>query len=141
MIEAKKASFKFEKFKIPSFSYNESKNNSGSLKIVFNPSGYYNPIIGEFDLTLEFIGSDENGKNVITVTSIATFKFEDNTPLSDLPDYFYINAIAILFPYMRSFISTLTLQSNTGILTLGLMNLSQLELPLRANTKVASETN
>lgn len=140
MIEGKKASFRFEKFKIPNFSYSESINPS-DLKIVFNPSGIYNQTKGEFNLTLEFIASEniENGNDVIAVVSISTFKFTENTPLIELPDFFYKNAIAIVFPYMRAFISTLTLQSNSGLLTLGLMNLTQLEQPLKENTKVISE--
>jgi len=39
-----------------------------------------------------------------------------------------------MFPYIRAFVSTLTLQANTKLLKLGLMNLSELEEPLKKNT-------
>lgn len=32
--------------------------------------------------------------------------------LDDIPEYFYANSIAILFPYIRVFVSTVTLQAN-----------------------------
>ena len=140
MIEAKKAAFKFEKYRIPSFSYNETQNSKSGLKVGFSPSGIYDPNQGTFDLHLDFIAKEDtaNGNEVVKVRCIATFKFADKLQLTEIPDYFYKNSIAIVFPYLRSFISTLTLQSNTGILTLDIMNLSRLETPLRDNIKVVS---
>jgi hypothetical protein len=41
-----------------------------------------------------------------------------------------------MFPYLRVFASTLTLQANTKLLKLGLMNLSDLEVPLKENVSV-----
>lgn len=38
--------------------------------------------------------------------------FESARTLEDIPDYFYANSIAILFPYVRAFVSTVSLQAN-----------------------------
>ncbi len=137
MIEAEKAAFSFVQFKIPNFEYNEANHTGSDVKIGFNPSGEYNQSTGEFDLILSFITQEE--ENIIfELTAKGLFKFESALKLSEIPDYFYKNAIAIMFPYVRAFISTLTLQANTKLLRLGLMNLSELEKPLKENTSVVN---
>lgn len=51
-----------------------------------------------------------------------------------MPSYFYRNSIAIVFPYIRAFISTVTLQANIPPIILPTMNLTSLEIPLKQNT-------
>ncbi|MBK7039827.1 MAG: protein-export chaperone SecB [Bacteroidetes bacterium] len=60
-------------------------------------------------------------------------------PLVEIPTFFYKNCIAIIFPYLRAFLSTLTLQANVKPLILPLMNLSGLEKPLIENTVLITE--
>ena len=136
MVEAKNAAFKFISFKIPSFSYNESVKTESMIKLEFRPSGRYLQKEGTFELKLELLGwdDDDKKKKIIYVQCIAYFEFEKDLPFTDIPSYFYKNAIAIVFPYIRSFTSTLTLQANSGLVILGLMNLSNLEVPLIQNT-------
>lgn len=139
MIEAKNAVFKLEKYRIPSFSYNES--NSPDISISFMPSGKYFQSKGIFELKLDFIGVEAANKENITinVSCIAYFKFENAILFSEIPKYFYVNSIAIFFPYLRSFVSTLTLQANTGLMILGLFNLTNLEGELFNNTECIIE--
>jgi preprotein translocase subunit SecB len=136
MIETQKASFSFETFKVPKFSYNEENQTGADLKIGFMPSGKFHSSKGEFELTLLFITTDatELDRVIFELTSIAVFKFDSKIKLESIPSFFYKNAIAIMFPYVRAFISTLTLQANTKILNLSLLNLSNLEKPLIENT-------
>jgi preprotein translocase subunit SecB len=136
MIEAQRAAFSFESFKVPKFSYDEGNDSGSDIKLGFNPSGIYNSATGEFELTLQFMTHDASNldKVIFQLTSIAIFKFDSNPKLEEIPPFFYKNAIAIMFPYLRAFISTLTLQANTKLLRLGLMNLSDLEKPLKENT-------
>jgi preprotein translocase subunit SecB len=138
MIEAKKAAFSFVDFKIPQFSYNESDEGGSELTIGYSPSGVYNSKTGEFELKLKFIANHATNQDdvVIDLTMFAKFRFSSAIEPTEIPAYFYKNAIAIAFPYLRSFISTLTLQANTKLLKLGLMNLSDLELPLKQNTVI-----
>lgn len=138
MENIQKAAFSFEKFKVSKFSYNEYNDNGTGLKIGLDPKGTYNSETGEFTLNLNFISHNEDKieSSIFELSSIAVFKFEYNIDYSEIPNYFYKNAIAIMFPYLRAFISTLTLQANTKILKLGLMNLSGLEKPLKENVTV-----
>ncbi|EXZ22215.1 pretranslocase subunit SecB family protein, partial [Bacteroides fragilis str. S13 L11] len=54
--------------------------------------------------------------------------------LAEIPNFFYPNSIAILFPYVRAFVSTLTLQANIKPILLPTLNLSSLQDTLRENT-------
>ena len=138
MEEVQKAAFSFEQFKVSQFSYNENNDNGSGLKIGLEPKGTYNSKTGEFILNLNFISHNEDNLDnfIFQLNSIAVFKFESNLDYSKIPNFFYKNAIAIMFPYLRAFISTLTLQANTKLLKLGLMNLSGLEEPLKENVTV-----
>lgn len=138
MLKAKDAAFSFESFKVPKFSFDEGNRLGTKLKLGFSPSGRYLSQTGEFELTLKFITHDidDEEKIVFKLSAVAVFKFDSPISYEEIPDFFYVNAIAIMFPYVRAFVSTLTLQANTKLLKLSLMNLSDLEKPLRTNTVV-----
>ena len=137
MTEATIARFGFSNYRIKKFSYTESEDATRTLKIQFFPSGLYNVINGEFRLGLIFTGTEdkENGKLILEVVSEAIFKFEAGIPFTDIPDFFYKNSIAIFFPYLRAFVSTMTLQAHAPLILLDVMNLSNLEQPFKENTK------
>ncbi len=139
MVEAEKAAFSFVQFKIPNFKYNEANHTGNDVKVGFNPSGEYDQSKGEFNLILSFL-TQEKDNIIFELKAIGSFKFESAIKLDEIPNYFYKNAIAIMFPYVRAFISTLTLQANTKLLRLGLMNLSRLEKPLKENTSVVNNS-
>lgn len=138
MAEAINASFKLNKVKIPIFSYNESNSGDTRLELDFLPSGRYIQKNGEFELVLELFGWEAGlrERQVVHVKCIAYFEFDKGLDFSEIPPYFYKNAIAIVFPFIRTFVSTLTLQANSTLLLLGIMNLSNLEIPLKNHTKV-----
>jgi preprotein translocase subunit SecB len=138
MIEPKKAAFKFSKFKVPKFSYDESSNQDVELSLSFNPSGIYYKSEGRFELTVSFIGVEveADNKKIIEVQGLAQFNFSECIDFSEIPDYFYTNSIPIFFPYLRSFVSTLTMQANTGVIMLGLLNFSSMAKVLVKNTVV-----
>lgn len=48
----------------------------------------------------------------IKVHCSAVFNFGCSIKFEEIPSYFYANSIAIIFPYVRAFISTVTLQAN-----------------------------
>ena len=140
MADVQNAQFKFMEYKIPQFFYNASEDPTTHIKIELMPGGTYDEKKGVFLLELFFTGKEdkEKGKTVVEVKSIATFKFDEGLPISSIPDFFYVNAIAIFFPYLRAFISTMTLQSNSPMVLLNIMNLTSLESPLKQNTKSVS---
>lgn len=137
MAEVTKAAFGFESYKIPSFNFNESPRESPELTFDFIPSGQYSSKTGKYDLTLKFRAFeiiDSAQIDLVNTTVVATFKFKSGLPFSELPDYFYGNAIAIVFPYVRSFVSVITLQSNTGVLMLNPLNLTNLATRLKESS-------
>jgi len=136
-MEAKKAQFRFSNYTIPKFSYDGLTNHDIGLKIQFTPTGMYDEKEGIFQLHLGFVGlqDTEQGDKVVEVLGVAVFNFPPETPFSEIPEFFYKNAIAIFFPYLRSFLSTLSLQANTRLILLDLMNLTDLSDVFKANTQ------
>ena len=58
-------------------------------------------------------------------------------PLEEIPGFFYPNSLAIIFPYVRAFVSTITLQANVHPVMLPTLNLIGLTEELRSNTRNA----
>ncbi len=142
MNEPKPAAFSFQKFQILKFSFSEPLTDEGEIGLEFSPSGKYFPSTGIFEIHMDFgasqiLSKDKPGTPIIDAYYIATFLFEESIPFESIPSFFYVNSIAISFPYLRAFISTLTLQANVKLLMLPLMNLTGLEANLKENTKVA----
>lgn len=135
--QTKRAAFELENYKVLKFTFIDPSSEQTKLAIQFNPKGEYNKKEGRFLLIFEFIAGFNDGKDVfVNAVFQGTFKFADNTPLEDIPAYFYRNSIAIVFPYVRSFVTTLTAISNVKPLILPVLNLSGLEQPLKDATKV-----
>jgi preprotein translocase subunit SecB len=141
-METNKAAFSLEKFYFEKVLLdNTQSEDSEEIKLDFHPSGefYSSGNNSLFDLKLRFraysISRDKDNPDV-DITLKATFKFDGLLELDEVPSYFYGNSIAIVFPYIRAFVSTLSLQSNhsSKLIVLPTLNLSQLSVPLRENT-------
>lgn len=133
---SKKAAFSFENYKFSRFSINFGDlNENESLGIDFSPSGEYDSNTGLFKLTLNFIAvAEKSTKPVINVECLALFRFGEALPIEELPDYFFTNSTAILYPYIRAFVSTLSLQANYNAFMLPTLNVASLGERLKANT-------
>ena len=140
MKQINKGAFEFVGYRIPKFILDEGTPAFNNLEILINPNGTYNENTGIFQLNFEFkaIGNDEGRESadIIHAYFMSEFRFAERPLLSDLPNYFYQNGIAIVFPYLRAFISTLTNQAGIKTLLLPTMNLTGLELTLREKTTV-----
>lgn len=106
-----------------------------SLDLSFAPKGSYNPCKGTYLLTFVFTAFCKDRK-IVEVLCRADFVFQNKLSIEEIPSYFYANSIAILFPYVRAFVSTLTLQANITPLVLPTLNFTDLQAELRANTIV-----
>jgi preprotein translocase subunit SecB len=82
------------------------------------------------------VKSVDTNKNVVDVTCIASFSFDYRLPIESIPEYFYPNSLAIVFPYVRAFVSTLSLQANVHPIILPTVNLMGLTEQLKKNTIV-----
>ena len=73
---------------------------------------------------------------VVNISLEADFEFNGISELEDVPDYFYPNSLAIVYPYVRAFVSTLSLQANIHPLLLPTINLSSLKEEFKKHTIV-----
>lgn len=108
------------------------------LDLSFSPSGVFDSSTNSFHLRIAFTATQGEDANVIIkIVCEAIFEFKEPLTGSEIPDYFYPNSLAIVFPYVRSFISSVTLQANieTPIL-IPTLNLSGLQSILKENTKL-----
>ncbi|MBI9069689.1 MAG: protein-export chaperone SecB [Salinivirgaceae bacterium] len=130
-----KAAFSLEKYRFEKIDIDYSKKTSPELDISFSPSGRFNSVDSSYELNFTFLAHNSNPEApFVKIVCLAIFQFEEKIAFTDIPSYFYRNSIAILFPYVRAFISTVTLQANINPIILPTMNLSSLEAPLRDNT-------
>lgn len=107
-----------------------------SFDINFSPSGVFLNDSKEYYLTFLFTAGygEKNKESIISVRCQAKYAFKGVSSFEEIPSFFYNNAIAILFPYVRSFVSTITLQANIHPLLLPTLNLSDLQDILKKNT-------
>lgn len=109
------------------------------LQIGFNPSGVFDSRNSLYKLQLEVLVTTEESNNEHTIVEIvceAEFQFSQKIEINDIPGFFYPNSIAILFPYIRAFVSTLTLQANVAPIVLPTLNLTNLQEKLKQNTTI-----
>lgn len=129
------------KFSLLSYRFNQVELNlenieaNESFVLDFLPSGDFYTEKGEYVLNMMFIALTKNKDTVVKVKCKAVFSFGQSCTIEEIPTYFYSNSIAIIFPYIRSFVSTLTLQANVKPILLPTLNLSTLQEELRRNTK------
>lgn len=117
---------------------------SQKIRLSIDPIGVFDTTNKTFTLTFifnAFAKADETNdlapeKNLVNIRCVADFEFQNINGIDDIPPYFYSNSIAILFPYVRAFVSTVTLQANISPMMLPTMNLSSLQEELKKNTIV-----
>lgn len=107
------------------------------LNIDFEMSGHITVEKGLFVLTLTTKINNKSNKINIEVTAIGKFNFPKDSVLDNLNNFFYLNAPALLFPYVRAYISTLTNLSGIKPITLPTLNLTELGKSLKDKTVVA----
>jgi preprotein translocase subunit SecB len=134
---SQKAAFQLEKYLFNKVSIDLENKSSQDMRVEFNPSGIYNQSQSLYELKFAFKAFfEEKGPEnpYVMIECIGYFKFEDVQSVEQIPSFFYRNAIAILFPYLRAFVSTVSLQANVAPVVLPTLNLSDLEQPLKENT-------
>lgn len=134
---SQKAAFQLENYLFSKVNIDIDKRRDGKMIVDFVPSGIFYEKQSEYELKFVFKSFyDETGREnpYVEVECLAMFKFEDVHSIEDIPSFFYRNAIAILFPYVRAFVSMVTLQANLQPVVIPTFNLSDLEHPLREST-------
>ncbi|WP_296618484.1 protein-export chaperone SecB [Marivirga sp.] len=129
-----KAAFSISKYQFDKVSIDLSNYRSKDIKLDFQTSGMYFDENKEFELQFTVNAFNENENPFVQVNCVGTFSFENVSSFEEIPDFFYRNSIAILFPYLRAYVSIVTTQANGPGIILPTLNLSSLENTLRKNT-------
>jgi len=129
------SSFNFEGFKIIKsyFEMNEGDEEQ-TFSINFNPTGIIHKGTSKFDLQIGVLIEERNNKFKAEIIVLGVFKFVSDMQEDMLDNFFYKNAPAILFPYIRAYITTLTSLSGISPVILPTLNLSLLGPELKKNT-------
>lgn len=133
------ASFTLEDYKFSEVMMNLANIQPGSNKfnLSITPEGVFSAKDSTFLLKFRFQAFlSEDERSCIDIVCVGTFRFTDAVSLEDIPSYFYSNCIAILFPYVRAFVSTVTLQANYKPIVIPTMNLSGLSEELQSKVTV-----
>ena len=128
------AIFNFEGYSFTQATLDFTGADASPLKLEINPSGVFHRTDKRYTLTFDFSAKEEaSGRLVVHVACVAQFRLSSE----ELPDYFYANSIAIVFPYVRAFVSTLSLQANIGTpIVIPTLNISSLRDRLIADTQI-----
>jgi preprotein translocase subunit SecB len=130
-----KSSFQFLGFKILKTNIDIKEGETPTeINVGFSPEGTIIKNESKFELVLKTVIKDGNDILNIEVHSKAYFLFDENQDNATLDNLFYLNAPALLFPYIRAYISTLTNLSGFAPITLPTFNLSELGKELKSNT-------
>lgn len=130
------APFKFKNFIIAESSIKiKPETKAGSIDINLEPSGIIHEEKKLFEIHLAIHLKSDDGL-IVSVKMIGFFEFTDVVNTENLGNYFYVNAPAIIFPYLRSYISALTALSGCNTIILPPMNMSSLGKNLEKNTVI-----
>lgn len=121
------AKFRFIKYRIleSSIKTNLAQDSASQLSVNFKQTVGVDEGNHKMRLLFDTEIADEKKNIEIMVKAEGFFEFEQGLPEEQKERFFKINAPAILFPYVRAYISTLTALSGINPITLPTLNLSQ----------------
>lgn len=131
-----KAAFSIIGYKFDKVLIDLSNHNHQELSLSFQPSGVYDKKASVYELifVVKVFNKEHDNEPFVSIRCRGAFQFENISSFDQIPDFFYKNSIAILFPYVRSYLSLVTNQANVPGIILPTLNLSSLEHELRKNT-------
>jgi len=130
-----KASFSFVKYIISDAKISVSeKEISKKINFSFTPSGIIDDKSKRFKLKLQTEVSDKNKSFKIKLCAIGLFKYEGS--IEDSMPFFCINGPAILFPYIRAYLSSLSALSGIPLILLPTINMSGLADTLKSKIEI-----
>ena len=130
-----KAAFKLDNYHFTKASLDFNIPNDAELNISFNPKGVFYAKDARYDLVFDVtVECVETNTDVVKVSCEASFSFGNKVSIENIPDY--PNSLAIVFPYVRAFVSTISLQANVQPVVLPTVNLMGLTEKLKEQTKI-----
>jgi len=117
-----------------------SKMVGDTINLDFNVSGEFKQDESKYNLVFVLQAASKTSEELDVFLKLkcnALFAFKDVDGIDSIPDYFYRNSIAIVFPYVRAYVSMITQQTNSNKrVILPTMNLSSLGNVLKDETTV-----
>jgi preprotein translocase subunit SecB len=130
-----KAAFSIINYQFDRVQIDLNNHKSKDLSLAFKTKGLYDSKNSTFELHFVINVANKEAENpFVEISCKGTFKFENVSIFEEIPDFFYRNSIAILFPYVRAYLSLVTTQANVPGIILPTLNLSNLETELKTNT-------
>lgn len=109
---------------------------SEEFNFKFYPKGIVRTSSKKFELNIGLEIEDKNRQVKILLKVIGNYTFHPETETNELNNYFFVNAPAILFPYIRAYISSLTALSGISTVTMPTLNMQSLGKDLKENTQI-----
>ena len=137
MSDSIKGGFAFQHFIVTDFKINRNPVEQGEdheIKTEIGASGQLNLSDRTYTLNLDIDILDVNESFEINMQCIGLFSFSENANIDELKPIFFLNAPAIVFPYMRAFIAGVTALSGLEAVNLPVTNLAFLREGLEKNT-------
>ncbi len=137
-MEGKSASFSFNTYNFDEIHFSANMiDQSKPVNINFEPSCVFSKEKSAGYLCLKVAVLSEGKVSPFCMVSCnAVFVFNDVNSVEEIPDYFYTNSIAIVYPYVRAMVSLMSVQANVGQpIVLPVLNLTPLKETLKQNTR------
>ena len=130
-INTKNNPFRFKKYRVvkSTIELSKDKDIDTEFSLSITPSGVVRE--KEFELQLDVNVKDKSNAYQVFVSMIGVFEFKDE--IENVSDYFKINAPAILFPYLRAYVSSLTSISGVDTVIMPTINTTPLKNELEKN--------
>ncbi len=140
MTEVVKAKINFINFTVRESHIVFKEQGKYKISLAFAPKGFIFQSLSQYHIVLDVQAKDEEDKFQIDLKTVSIFEYDGNADLDQLVNNeFTLNAPAIVFPYLRAYISSLTALSGMPTLVLPTLNMSHIGEELKKNIKIASE--
>lgn len=132
------SSFQFIEFLVTESHLSLRRADGYDCQLSITPSGVVFPAKRQFQLQLQFEATDAVNQAEIKLVTMSLFTYANIPDIANSP-FLIQNSPAIVFPYIRAYISTLTTQSGISPIVLPTWNLSSLAELLRQHIEVSDE--
>lgn len=127
------AKFSLQGIQIKQSTFRQSEAYGEDFKFDVEANGIASSANRTFQLHLHIRAYDNNDRFEARVHQVGNFVFDQDITEEALTNYFIFNAPALLFPFVRSYIATLTALSGYDTILLPALNLQGLGNMLREN--------
>ena len=133
-----KATFSLVKYHFDKINIDLENHDSNDISLGFTTKGVYIQNETSYELVFSVSGFNDGKEDspYFQIQCTSVFQFENIKSRDEIPDYFYSNCIAILFPFVRAYVNIITTQANIPGVMLPILNLTSHGVALKLNTEI-----